>query len=394
MSLTPSPFHPPLIDSQVATELSPATTEFDLLSAPSPRPDPPGPLQLETRGLTSHVCTPRTAAEKKRFQEEFWAAHTQHKFAVAAKLRQAGDIERAERLEWCHSEYSVGQCLDCGKVTRFPVRCDQFFCPECQPKLSRERRESIEWWTKEITQPKHVVLTLVNLPDLEASHVRGLKVCFARLRRTAFCTKLTHFWVHNETGARRKIKHFRLQDATHHTETSYPWLGGFYSIEVTNEGRGWHLHLHCLVDCRFIDSSALAREWEKATRGFGYIVKVKDARDRSYLHELTKYAVKGSDLAKWTPDQIVTFINAFDGQRTFGVFGSLYGKRTEFKEWLDALKNGKPKCECGSDNVKFWTEAAWLIHEHTPDPETKPRPPSKPEHPELKLDDPRFYGPH
>ena len=243
-----SPFNPPATDAQVLSEMPPDSTEFDLSIIPGARADRPYPLQLETRGLTSHVCTTRTAAEKRKYQEEFWAAHTQHKFSVASKLRQAGDIERAERLEWCHSEYSVGQCLDCGKITRFPVRCDQFFCPECQPKLARERRESIEWWTKEITQPKHVVLTLINLPDLEPAHVRGLKVCLARLRRTAFCTKLTHFWVNNQTGARSKIKCFRAQTATHHTETSYPWLGGFYSIEVTNEGRGWHLHLHCLVD--------------------------------------------------------------------------------------------------------------------------------------------------
>ena len=35
------------------------------------------------------------------------------------------------------SQRGAGPHHDCGAVRRFPNRCDQFFCPECQPRLTR-----------------------------------------------------------------------------------------------------------------------------------------------------------------------------------------------------------------------------------------------------------------
>jgi hypothetical protein len=163
------------------------------------------------------------------------------------------------------------------------------------------------------------------------------------------------------------------------------WKGGFYNLEVTNEQNGWHLHLHALVDARWIDGSELSRQWCDITGGAGYIVKVQDCRKKDYLHEVTKYAVKGSELARWTPDQIRTFIEAFDGIRAFGVFGSLYGKRTEFREWLDSIRGHKPLCTCGSCNIRYLSEAEALLDDFQPTQATAARPPPPPEHPELTL---------
>jgi hypothetical protein len=278
-------------------------------------------------------------------QQQFWQAQTIHKNTVALRLREGGMVAEALKLEKCHSFYTFAVCHDCGQSRKFPNRCDLFFCPECQPHLSHERQRQVGWWTSQLQQPKHVVLTTTNTQDLRPDHVDEIRAAFGRLRRRKFCRN---------------------------------WKGGFYSVEVTNEGRGWHLHLHILVDARWIDAGQLAREWTAATRGFGQIVKVKDCRNLEYLAEVTKYAVKGSQLASWKSGEVVEFVRAFSGKRTFGVFGSLYAKRTQFAEYIAVLKQSRPRCPCGSCNVSYLSEFDWLKLDLVADVATKPRPPPQP----------------
>jgi hypothetical protein len=115
-----------------------------------------------------------------------------------------------------------------------------------------------------------------------------------------------------------------------------------------------------LVDARWIDARRLSTEWASINGGIGYIVRVKDCRGADYVKEVTKYAAKGSQLAGWSPTEIRTFIEAFRGVRTFGVFGNLYRKRTEFAEWLKTLGSLKKPCECGCDKASYYSEAEWL----------------------------------
>jgi hypothetical protein len=275
-------------------------------------------------------------------QEELWRKATVHKNTVAAKLRLESYTEEADCLENCHTYYTVAQCGDCGAVRKFPNRCDRFYCPECAHHLQREREKQVAWWTRECKQPKHVVLTVKNIPHLTFLHVQEFRGWFTKLRRLKFARN---------------------------------WVGGFYRIEVTNEGKGWHLHLHALVEAKWIDQPQLKNVWRRLTNGLGYIVKVMDVRQGSYLHEVTKYVVKGHQLASWQPADIVTFLNAFQNVRTFGVFGSLYGKRTEFAEWLASIKSSRPKCECGSCNVRYFNELDWLAMDCRPTLPVRERPP-------------------
>jgi len=306
--------------------------------------DPPRidslPLQLESRGTTQQI-----------HQTLLWAKCTIHKNTVAAKLRAVLMLDEAAKLEACHSRYTFAVCAGCHRVNKFPNRCDLFYCPECQPRRSEDRKKAVEWWCNEIGQPKHVVLTVKNVPNLSKGHLHQLMNWFTRLRRRVFCKN---------------------------------WRGGFYSIEVTNEGRGWHLHLHCLVDAGWIDAVQLSAEWQSVTNGMGRIVKVKDARGKHYLAEVTKYCVKGVQLASWSPAEIKTFVEAFDGKKTFGVFGSLYGARTRFKEWWRQIRDVKPICECGCSQARYYSEAEFLESDLVCTDNSAEIPPPKPiAHPEF-----------
>jgi hypothetical protein len=341
-----------IFEDQLRREQEDRLRQFDLdeTTPQVPRFDP-APIQLETRGITQQP----TQAEMDQFPEWqqalLWSKNTIHKNTTAAKLREAGRLDEATKLEKCHTIYTVAQCTQCHTIKKFPNRCDLFYCAECQPRLSNDRRRAVEWWTNEIKQPKHVVLTVQNIPTITKAHVQEFRGWWNKLRRSKF--------------------------ARH-------WHGGFYSLEVTNEGRGWHLHLHALINAHWIDSTGLSVAWEKATNGLGKIVKVKDGREKNYLKEVTKYAVKGVMLAAWTKEQICEFLDAFNDVRTFGVFGDLYGKRTKFAEWFKSVRDSKPACKCGCCTALYFSEAEFLERDFQPATNEQDLPPPKPiAHPEF-----------
>lgn len=297
--------------------------------------DMPGDLDSETPPPlgsdygNNFTCADRVAMKRKvKEQGQLWKSQTIHKNTVAAKLREAGELELALELEDCHSYMTVQVCTGCQGASKFWNRCDRFYCPECQARLSKMRVSAVEWWAKTIKQPKHIVLTTKNMGTFRREDVKAFKCAFSRLRRMAVFK-----------GVR----------------------GGFYNLEVTNEGKGWHLHLHALVDCDYLSQKDLSEAWRKATRGNGYIVRVYDAREKSYLKEVTKYAVKGSQLASWTGEEISDFIHALDGVRTFGVFGSCFGRRAEYKAELDNFRDHARTCDCGCKKFRYMSEEDYEI---------------------------------
>lgn len=314
------------------------------------------PVSLEDRGVTSQTEGSPSAASRQWYQQLIWSKATTCKNSIAAKLRSIGRKAEAEILELCHTVYTVAQCRGCSRINKFPNRCDNKHCPECQPRLAHDREKAVEFWVDRVGQPKLVTLTAKNSRDLTRGHVNEFMKWFGNLRRRKFASN---------------------------------WLGGFWSIEVTKEANDWHLHLHALVNARWIDQAELSNVWREITNGLGYIVDVRDARHDDYRRKVKKYAVKGSQLAAWSPTEIATFIDAFDGKRCFGVFGSLYKQRAEFGVWWKQIRKSKPVCECGCCEVYYFTESQFLERDLQPTPQTHSLPPPQPfNHPEFGFSTP------
>jgi hypothetical protein len=311
-------FEVPRATTEAQGEFEPITELSALVPAPL-RWFEPEQVSLETTGVTSQLL-----------QAELIATQLIFKASICAKLKEIGAMDIAEPLLDCHTQQGYAQCNGCRKVKPFWNHCDNFYCPVCQPHLARERADSIEWWTKLVEQPKHIVLTARNTDAITFNRVRWFKSCLAKLRRS---------------------------------KLARGWRGGMWSLEVTNEGKGWHLHAHLLVDASWVDGAALSIKWGELVGQEFAIVWVADARKKNYLRELTKYAVKGSQLASWSGLDIAHFVNAFKGNRTFGVFGSLYGKRTQWREWIKSIASDRRKCDCGCSNWSFYSETEWAIHE-------------------------------
>lgn len=276
-------------------------------------------LQLERRGVTSHLR-----------QGQLWQKETMWRDSIVARLVQTGREDLTRKINQCHRETIVKVCCGCKAARVFWNRCELKWCPICAERLSRERRETVEAWTKQIRQPKHVVLTVRNTENLTKQYLQWFKLQFAKLRRSKLCRN---------------------------------WVGGFYSIETTWGNDGAHVHLHALVNAHWIDARELARTWGKLVGQDFAIVKVQDARDRSYLGEVAKYVAKGSELAAWSGEKLAAFVEAVDGVRCFGVFGDLYKLRKEIREWLDIVHEQRNVCECGCRNFRVMDENCWEFEE-------------------------------
>jgi hypothetical protein len=294
------------------------------LAPPAPRFDP------DPRGAAKPP--PHTPNQPRAKQRGLGFDGEVLKETIVRKLHSAGRDDLAAPLARCHTERFVRLCNGCYATKVFWNRCDLKHCPICARRLATERRRSVEWWCSKIDQAKHVVLTARNAATITPEKVRAFKQAFARLRRTKFARN---------------------------------WVGGFYSIEVTNEGKGWHIHLHALIQAKWIDAGELARVWARCIGQDIAIVKVKDARNADYLRELCKYVCKGDQLAGWVPDEIAALIDALSSNRTFGAFGSLYKLRAEHRAFLDSLQAEAPACECGCTTFRFFDENEWEWHECT-----------------------------
>lgn len=115
-------------------------------------------------------------------------------------------------------------------------------------------------------------------------------------------------------------------------------VAGVYSVEVTNKGKGWHVHLHAvlLLD-DWIDRFELSREWQAITRDGSKILDVRrlangaDALDQhgevspklvEAFAEVFKYALKFSDLDH--SDRLHAW-EIMRGKRLVGSWGAFRG---------------------------------------------------------------------
>lgn len=250
--------------------------------------------------------------------------------SLLAKIKGYIDWQVYEHLEKCGNEEIFRSCMNCGDWKGFYYKCNLKFCPQCNWRIARKRADLLKLWTMQISQPKHVVLTMKNFPILTRKAIRTFSMRFGKLRRQKV-------W--------KSVK------------------GGCISTEITNEGNGWHLHAHILCDCRFLPADELAVEWGKLVEQQFGIVKVKDCRDYSYLGEITKYVVKPAQLVSWHPEEISQFIHAIKGVRFFRTFGTMFKLQRQMTLELERQKPPPEPCRCGCDQFRFETEASHIMHE-------------------------------
>ena len=129
--------------------------------------------------------------------------------------------------------------------------------------------------------------------------------------------------------------------------------GGVFSVEVVNNGNGWHPHAHAiwmvdqdhesLTNSRMWALQKLSPEWHAIT-GDSFIVDARPITptddENPYAAgfcEVFKYAVKPAELGR---DRLLEAFPILSGQRLVGAFGCFYGIKepTKFTDDLDGLR--------------------------------------------------------
>lgn len=215
------------------------------------------------------------------------------------------DPEHArQKLESCGNWLKFRSYFTVGKVRLAAASfCkEHLICPLCAIRRGGKALQKYQERFQIITRcrpdlkPYLVTLTVLNGPDL-AERYAHLSTAYKRLM------------------ARRR----ELRTLSALRECS----GGVGSVEFTNNGKGWHPHIHLLVLAVEPPSQRdLRTEWEQIT-GDSFMCDVRPIEDPvGGFCEVFKYAVKFSDLA---PDLNWEAFRLLAGRRLLSSFGCFRG---------------------------------------------------------------------
>lgn len=271
------------------------------------------------------------------------------------KLRAEGREDLAQKLSDC-AELMAISCVCCGKSRTVERGCKRRWCPVCAPKITAARLMRLESVVSRFQWPLAVTLTMENVKMADGA-LAQVKEKFRAFRRT-------HFWS-------RSVK------------------GGVVGFEVTNRGRGFHPHLHALVDCEWLAvetprpqrrataqhlkslceraQNELAEVWGAYVQGRKAMVWVNRAWGKSMVETL-KYAIKPSDLLEDAIDA-GELIDIIDEGRMISSFGHAHASaknfvgREEPEEVLTACEGcGGYKTLLPADIIDMYQERPDLAH--------------------------------
>jgi hypothetical protein len=237
------------------------------------------------------------------------------KATVEAKLWGEWSGPQCESFFRCGHDILYKECRNCGKTEELEYHCNLKWCPTCNWRITAQRKTELRRLTAPIDGLKHMVLTQRNFEHLTQEKIRTTRKNLLKLRRKKIMGKV---------------------------------VGGCCSLEFTNEKKGWHMHWHLLLQVPFICEQELAKQWGKLVGQEYAIVRCRAVKGADYVTEVCKYVVEGSEIARWTPAEILEFVKAMDGTRLFSVYGEWAKRRKQVQ--LDLKREKATRyCECGSD---------------------------------------------
>lgn len=191
-------------------------------------------------------------------------------------------------------------CTNCGYQYVATLNCGDRTCPECRRRWYGYHYKSLKKiFGPVVSDLKFLTLTLKNIPDndFNKDKVKYLRKCFNKL-------------VHNKIYPWNKLDKRRFGDLM---------KAGFYFIQLTNTGRGFHLHLHVIYAGDFIPRELIKEAWRRIT-GDSFIIDIRKVND---VGRAVKYLL--GDLLqrpRIRPGDRTKYNEALKGARLIQGFGS------------------------------------------------------------------------
>jgi hypothetical protein len=265
----------------------------------------------KNRGASTHADLPKSLPAADPHQQFVHGGAAGQRAAVYASLvrthqpvHRCQAFARCQELSscWVESRPSQSEQIMGGPLVsppeEFRVRgssCHDRLCPHC----STNRAWDIRLALFDFLKPKKlrfVTLTLKSkTTDRLAERLDELYKCFRYLRAS-------RVWEECVTG-------------------------GVAFLEITRgkQRDRWHVHLHLLVEGKFIPQAELSATWCRITKG-SFRVDVRPVNDQGGVNYVTKYATKAlnSDLLA-SDDCLDEAVMGLKGRRLCFCFGDWYG---------------------------------------------------------------------
>lgn len=240
---------------------------------------------------------------------------------LISRLEDEGADRHAERLEKCGTPIQL-RCSCCDAQRTAHARCDLKHCPSCAPRLAHDKTAKYEGVVATFKSPLWVTFTTRN---------------FSARSKT-------------ETGMRAVIRAFKRLRAQRWWKRSV--LGGVAAFEMTRRNKGWHPHVHALLDSRWFAATItaapqgstseqwryrarlaveeVAEQWTLAMSGRRSSIKVRRVSVkpgqtiRDALRETLKYSATAESLLNMTGKSLSLFLDELAVTRNLVAFGSAY----------------------------------------------------------------------
>jgi hypothetical protein len=290
------------------------------------------------------------------------------------ELLDRNEVGKAKRLALCKQQSVQLECPDedlaggCGSDDNYvPARCGLRICPDCATAQKAEKMEKYKPVVKDMENPTFATFTIENVDDFE----RGFDFIldsFGRLRNRTIPPsgetvrykdgeEIVKRWDWTDDGrpaelwkphllengkhelARRIQNHYVHAEWSNATGThrgkNIPFeelvRGGIYAMDIVakpaEDGAGYNVHLHAVVDMVYVPQAALSAVWEDITGA--PVVDVRRIYDRSEegiqsaLMETVGYALKEPEFE--TTEAEVEYQLAMSDRRLVNPFGDLHG---------------------------------------------------------------------
>jgi hypothetical protein len=116
----------------------------------------------------------------------------------------------------------------------------------------------------------------------------------------------------------------RIKEAFRRLRAHAVWkqqcFGGFWVLEITRNQKtgGFHVHIHAVIDSKYIEQAWLSRTWQRLT-GDSMIVDIRTFQPKRARY-LSKYVSKGSSFSE-DSNVLWDYYEAFHRQRDTNTFG-------------------------------------------------------------------------
>lgn len=222
--------------------------------------------------------------------------------------------EKPENIDLpCYRAITI-RCSKCGYDHEVQGYCSDRLCPDCRKRKYWHLYQGYLRILRGKSNLVHLVLTVKNLKYFNKPAIKKIRKEFNQLRK-------------------RKI----WQSVT----------GGMYVIQVSEKGKGYHLHLHVIIETKsYLPQSVISKQWRSITGS--YVVNIKQVKNQRILRYVLRdffQAPRVTDPQLWA--------DIFSRVRMVHTFGSWFGLKLEKYSFVC------PKCGNTTWITEFELERLW-----------------------------------